>query len=106
MFFDYIKEREEKDVVKSEFGFMTYRIFGEEMHIYDMYVIPDKRKNGECWNLFFELLEIAKAHKVKYMVGQVVPSMHGSTVSLQTILAAGFKLFKAIEDRIILIKEL
>lgn len=106
LYADYIKERENKEIVYNEFGFATYRILGDECYIQDIFIKKENRKEGHAKNLADKIAEIASLHGCKYLTGSTVPSMNGSTDSLKAMLAYGFKLLSSEKDFIVLIKEL
>lgn len=106
LYADYIKERGVKGIVEIPEGFATYAISGEECYVEDVYVAPEHRKKGTCFNLADQIANLAKAKGCKYMTSTVVPSARGSTESVKVILAYGFKLAKAEHNAIWFYKEI
>lgn len=106
MYFDYIKEREGKDFIVFPFGFMIYKIHGEECHICDAYVEPDKRCSYVATEMANKLTKIAKEKGCKILSANVVPSLNGATESIQAQLKYGFKIHSAHHDCIVLTKEI
>lgn len=102
----YILERENFQIIEDERGFATYFIKGEECYIRDIYIAPEFRLKGAGTEFCNEIEKIAKAAGCTYMTGTVVPTMRGSTESIQACIKAGFKLLFSTPEKIILKKEL
>lgn len=95
LYAEYIKEREGKSVLETDNGFATYAFCGsnkEECYIIDIYVKPEKRKDGEATKLANTIAEIAKQFGCKYLSGSVDPQANGATESLKVLLSYGFSL--------------
>lgn len=97
-FAEYIKERQNKEIVEDENGFATYYFVGPDCYIEDIYVIPEKRKTGICFMYADKIAKIARDKNCLNLIGSVKPSANGSTVSLKVLLAYGFRLHSANED--------
>lgn len=102
----YSKERLDQETIEHEWGFLTYKIFGESMELYDIFIKPEERRSKKAWRIVDEAAFRAKQAGAKRLVGFNSPSALGSTESLAAMLAYGFKLHSATADRIILVKEL
>ena len=103
---DYIKAREGREIIEDEDGFATYKIFGEECYIADVYVRPESRKNLKSWKYIDQIREIAREKGCKCLTTTVVPVLEGSTFSTMAILQYGFRLHSSKENMIIFVKEL
>ena len=64
----YIEELEGLEIIESNRGFATYKIEGDELWVYDVFVRPDYRGCGIAKRYFDQLEEIAKENDCKYMV--------------------------------------
>lgn len=106
MWAEYIREREGFEVVETDKSVATYKIAGEECYIKDIYVSKEHRRSGEAFKMGDHIAEIARANGCKRLSGTVVPSLGGSSDSLQGLLKYGFKLHSAFQDLIVLVKEL
>ena len=106
LYAQYILEREGKHILETERGFATYSILGAEVYVQDIYIKPEHRKSGEAAAMTDCIAIIAKEKGCKVMTGTVCPSTNGSTDSLKALLAYGFRLMKASQDFIVLIKEI
>lgn len=51
MYADYLKERENLDLLKTNYGFVIYEIRSPWIYIKDVYVDPKFRKRNDCWKL-------------------------------------------------------
>lgn len=88
----YIKEREQMQIVENEFGFATYKIFGEEAYIQDIYVVPEMRKTGMARTLADQICFYAKEQGAKKVFGSVDPNAKGATESVKVLLAYGMSI--------------
>lgn len=48
LYAEYIKEREGKEYVETEFGFFVYEIYKPYIYLSDVYIKPEMRKLGKC----------------------------------------------------------
>lgn len=103
---DYIKEREGFDIIEDQYGFATYKIFGEECYLRDIYVTPQYRRSSIAMSYCDQIEQIAKESGCKFLTGSIAIGANGNTESLKAVLAAGFKLQRTTMDGIILIKEI
>lgn len=103
---EYVKEREGKQILESEKGFMTYKIQGQECYIADVYIRPEYRMSGVASEFANKIQKIAKNQGCKFLTGSVTPSLKGATESIIAQLKFGFKLHSSHEDFIILKKEI
>lgn len=95
LYADFLKETNVKQIIESEFGFMTYYINGKECYIADCYVVPDKRRSRLCWEMADMVTAIAKSKGCDLLTGSVVPQAVGSTNSLKMLLSYGMSLIKS-----------
>lgn len=91
-FAEYVREREGKDVLETDYGFAKFVIAGERVWIEDIYVRPSSRRTGCATEMADAIAEIAKKAGCKCMLGTVDPSASGATESMKTLLAYGMKL--------------
>jgi|CXWK01.1.fsa_nt_gi predicted GNAT family acetyltransferase len=97
-FANYIKERQNKEIIEDENGFATYYFAGPDCYIEDIYVVPEKRKSGVAAKYADKISKIAQEKNCLNLIGSVKPTANGSTASLKVLLAYGFKLYSANED--------
>ena len=95
---DYLKEREGKEVLETEDGFVTFQISGAECYIQDIYVVPEKRQSRVATVLADCVKDIALAKGCTWLSGSVSPSTSNSHKSLLVLLGYGMKLVKSDKD--------
>lgn len=90
----YIKERENLDVIKTDRGFICYRIEFPNCVINDYFVAKEHRQNGHGYFLANQVFEICKGAGVKTVFCQSDERANGHSISKFTIENFGFELFK------------
>lgn len=103
---EFLKERENKEIIETEKGFITFSINGDECYIENIYVIKSERKTGLAIEFQAQVAVIAKERGCKFLSGSVVPSLPGGSESLRMLLINGFKLHSAVNNFIIVKKDL
>lgn len=90
----YIKEREDTDIIETDDGFATYSIFPENNTCYvrDIYIKPEARRSGHASQIVDKIAEIAKQNYCTELLGTVDPTTKGATESMKAQFAYGFKL--------------
>jgi GNAT superfamily N-acetyltransferase len=88
----YIKERESLDVIKTERGFICYRLEQENCLINDYFVQKDFRKEGHGYFLANQVFEICKDAGVKTVFCSTDDRANGVELSKFTIENFGFEL--------------
>jgi hypothetical protein len=106
MYKDYLKERENAELVEFPHGFVVLKIFPESIYLQDMYVVPEKRMTGQAWSMLKHIEQVAIAAGKLKLVTSCSPPANGSTISLKAILAGGFQLESCDKDMIYLTKDL
>lgn len=103
----YIKEREDKDIIESDKGFATYKIFANgECYLQDLYVIPECRKTGLATEMADKVVEIAREQNCGTLVGSVCTDAKGATQNLKVFLNYGMQVNKIVGNMIILKKNI
>lgn len=97
----YIEAREGFDIIENPFGFVTFKITGDECYVRDIFVEKHHRNDRVASALCDKVKVIAKERGCKFLTGSVVPSLPSSTVSLKVILSYGFLLHSSQNDFII-----
>jgi len=100
----YIKERENQDIIQSEAGFLTYKIVNADCYLADLFILPEYRKTGAARGLFSQLIQIAKAAFCTRILTNIYPSTNGATTSIKTALALGGELLAAEQNLITLVR--
>ena len=103
----YIKERENKDIIEYDNGFITYQIFDTGIcYIQDIYVIPEMRKSGLTAKMQSEVIEIAKTKKCHTLVGSVCLDTNDANRNLKILLSDGWQVDKIGGNMIYLNKQI
>lgn len=103
---NYIKERENYEIVENENGFATFAQVGDSVYLRDIYIVPEKRKTGAGKQFLQHVESWAKEKGISKILGTVCPSANGSTVSMKAILAVGFELMSSEKDMVYFIKNI
>lgn len=110
LYADYILERTNDRILEMPSGFATYRYLSEDgvdsVYIIDIYITPEVRKTGQASFLADLIAQEAKDRGCTQMLGTVQPSAKGATKSLQVLLSYGFELKYAVQDAIVMRKDL
>ena len=104
LYAQYIKERENRDIIEIDYGFLSYRIFEDECFICDIFVIPRLRKTGAVNYLTDEVTKIAKKAGCKYLAAKVYVTAPYASEGLLRNLHWGFKIHSVEKDVIVLTK--
>lgn len=107
LYAQYIKERENKEIIESEQGFATYSINKDNScYIQDIYVHPDHRHDHVASKFADQIVDIVKKKGVHTLYGSVSPTANNSTISLKVLLAYGFELDSSTNNFILVRKEI
>lgn len=105
LYADYLRERTNDEIIETDQGFATYRFIDPNtVYIVDVYIKPEFRKHGAASNISDTIVEVAKKRGCTKLIGTVVPSTKGSTISLKALLGYGMELESAGADFIIMRK--
>lgn len=94
MFEEYIKERENLGVIKTDRGFITFKFENGECLISDYFVTKHHRKNGHGYFLANQVFELCKELGIKNVYCQTDNRANGYELSKFTIENFGFELYK------------
>jgi GNAT superfamily N-acetyltransferase len=92
MYEKYIKERENLDVIKTDKGFICYRVEFPNCVINDYYVLPEHRQEGHGYFLANQVFEICKGAGVKNVYCFTDDRANGADLSKFTIENFGFEM--------------
>lgn len=83
----YLDERENKEILENEYGFVTYKFLNSnECYIQDIYIIPEMRKQGLSFKMRDEVIAIAKAKGCSTLIGSVSIGANDATRNLKILL--------------------
>lgn len=91
MFAEYRKEREGIDCIKTDKGFIFYKIEFPHCMIHDYYVKPEFRQEGHGKFLGDQVFQICEDAGVETVFCQTDSKAIGSKLSALTIVRFGFK---------------
>jgi ribosomal protein S18 acetylase RimI-like enzyme len=104
---NYIKEREDKDIVESDKGFATFLVLNNgECYLQDLYVVPEYRKSGLAIDMTNEVVRIAKERGCNRLVGSVCVDDKFATHNMRIFLKYGMEIYKNSGTIIFLKKEI
>jgi hypothetical protein len=106
MFEKYMKERQGADCLKTEKGFLFYKVEGQECFIADMYIEPEFRKSGVFEGFIDALSEIALMKSCKAITATIYLNDKGCNRTLNAAFKVGFKLAQANNNVLFIVKEL
>jgi GNAT superfamily N-acetyltransferase len=103
----YIKEREGRDILILEHGFITYKKINKDLYyLVDCFVEEGYRQKGVARQLLDEVCAIALADGATKVLGSVCTAAEGVTTSLISILAGGFKFSSQDGNMLYFVKDL
>lgn len=106
MYKEYLKERENAELVEFAHGFVVLKILPDSIYLQDMYVQPAFRRLKIGTEMLQKVEQIAVAAGKRELFTSCSPPALGSTGSLKAILASGFQLHSCEKDMIYLTKVL
>jgi predicted GNAT superfamily acetyltransferase len=93
-FSDYIMEKTDDLILEDDSGFVRYRFFddGETVYITDIFVPKHLRGGRVATHLADLVCDEARKRGFKTLLGSVVPTNKGATLSLRVLLGYGMEL--------------
>lgn len=103
----YIAEREGKEIIESEKGFATYKIFNNgECYLQDLYVVPEFRKAHIATEMTDQVVAIARERGCNRLVGSVCFDAANPTANMNVFLKYGMQLASIHGNMIFLSKDI
>lgn len=102
----YIKEKAGHELIENDFGFITYEVGKDCVHIHDLWVDPDFRDKGYGSNLVGEVVKQGKMNGCSYLSACVQLNTNNLTDTLKAQLHYGFLVVGGNEKEIKLAKEI
>jgi GNAT superfamily N-acetyltransferase len=106
LFGQYIEEKEHREIIENDYGFIVYKIEKDECHISELFVSKEHRRSKVGTELADKVQSIAKEAGCKYLTCFSMPCSATVTGSLMAKLQYGFKVHSCQQDRIVLFKEI
>lgn len=102
----YIKEKANHELIENDFGFITYEVGQNSVHIHDLWVDPDYRRQGISRKLVSLVIEEGKKNGCEYLTSCVQLRTRDATKTLKAQIEFGFVVVGANENEIKLAKEI
>lgn len=102
----YIREREGKEIIETEWGFVTYKIIGKEIYLADMYLTHEERNLGLASGLVKMLIDIGIKNECEVLTANVHLADKNANDTLSKALHLGFELAGANNGVILIAKKL
>lgn len=105
LYADYIKSREGFECLMIDnVGFLTYKIYGPDLYIRDIYVSECMQDQGYGKQMLKQIILVAQENGCTDVVGSVCPAANNAHQGMMALIHNGFKLFK-IDGGLILFKK-
>lgn len=102
----YIEEREGKNIIESEYGFITLQNLEKTCYLIDIYVVPEKRKTGEARRLGQLAEKCARDSGYTSVITTVVPTAPYCTENIRMLINDKWTVYHSENNIIYLKKEL
>lgn len=105
LFAKYLSEREGKQIIEDERGFIVYKIVGEECYLAEGFVSEEARGSSAASDLFRHLLAAAQAEGCKAITANIHLIDPGAMRTLAAALKRGFRVASANNNVLLIIRE-
>lgn len=92
LYSQYLSELQNREIIETDYGFITYYYVPDGCYIADIYILPEHRRGRKAFDLADQVAVIAKKSDVHTLIGSVILNVQGATTSLKMLLAYGFEL--------------
>lgn len=112
MYAAYLRESQNKEMLETPHGFLTYGfncvpgVSFPHVYIEDLYVVPSARKTHVATEMADRVADIARERGVTKMIGSVSLGRKGADANLEVLKRYGMRLFAAHDQTIFTIKDL
>lgn len=107
LYAEYIKERENKEIIESDKGFATYKILKNgECYLQDIYVRPQYRNTELATEMTNQVYNIAKERGCTKLVGSVCVDANNCSLGMKFALKYGFLIYSIQGNMIFLVKNI
>ena len=97
LYAQYIKERENKDIIETDKGFATFQFLtNNQCYLQDIFVLPEYRKSGLCFEMADKVTQRAKEKNCHTLIGSVCTDDQNATRNIKVLLAYGMYFDKVI----------
>lgn len=105
-FIAYLKELEDQDAIVNDYGFITYRFFGPECYVFNLYITPSARGTKRAKTLFNSLQEKCREQEIRVISCNVFKKDSGNARNISIYQSQGFNILQENEKAYTLVKEL
>jgi GNAT superfamily N-acetyltransferase len=102
----YIKERLNKEILETDYGFVTYSFTPDGIYAEDLYILPKFRKSKLAADFHEQLVKIAKDKGLKYIYTSILIGTPSCDKNLSLLMKNGAKIHSASSNTIYLSKEI
>ena len=107
LFADYIKERENKNIIESDNGFATYSIYDNgECYVQDIFVRSDMRGSKLAASMTNQIAEIARNSDCHTLIGSADINDKNCSKNIKSMIEYGMIVYKTVGTIIFLKKDL
>lgn len=106
VFAEYLEKNLGAKILETEFGFIFYKIIGQECYIVDLGVSEKSRKQGNCASMISDLLQKAFDAGCTMLTGKINLSSEKANETLAVSLKLGFKVVRTGESFLVIAKEI
>ena len=100
----YIKEREDKEIISNEIGFLTYKITGPQCFLADMFIQEESRGTRAVSWFIAELERKAIEAKCEFINATIDLRDKGANRTLRAAQKLDFKIIQANQDILLISK--
>lgn len=91
----YLAEREDKEIIETDKGFATYKIFDNgECYLSDIFVLPAYRQTSLATEMANKISDIAKEQGCDTLIGSVCTEDKFATRNTKVLLSYGMDVYK------------
>ena len=105
LYAQYVKEREGVTVKEASTYFYSYKEIGEELHILDMFIVPEHRFGTTAKVMMDDIESFWKFTGKRYIVSQVIVGLSNTEKSLSLQFRWGMKVLKCEGNKILTYKD-
>lgn len=90
MLWDYIKERENKEIVETDFGFALYEVDKNVIYLSDIYVVPEQRNAKKVYEIADIVTTIGRERNCNILMGSIDPKLDTADRSRKVLSNYGY----------------
>lgn len=103
---EYIKERENSNLLVNENGWLSYKVNGQECFIVDMFIKKESRGTGLLDKMISDLKDIALLSQCEIIVANIHLNDKGANHTLKAAFKLDFSVVRADHNIIVIVKQI